>query len=33
MPIDHEAEYNNRARVKNSSEIIARWAADIGATR
>lgn len=28
MPIDHEAEYNNRARVKNSSEIIARWAVE-----
>lgn len=27
MPLDHEAEYNNRARVRNSSEIIARWAA------
>ena len=26
MPIDYEAEYNNRARVPEHPEIFARWA-------
>ncbi len=33
MPLDLEAEYNNRARVKNSAEIIARWTEASAAAR
>lgn len=33
MPLDLEAEYNNRARVKNSAEIVARWLAASKAAR
>ena len=28
MPVDYEAEYNNRARVPEHPQIFARWAKD-----
>jgi arylformamidase len=33
MPIDYEVEYNNRARVPEHPEILARWARDAAAYR
>ena len=33
MPIDYEAEYNNRARVPEHAEIFARWTRDAAAYR
>lgn len=33
MPIDYEAEYNNRARVPEHPQIFARWARDAAAYR
>jgi arylformamidase len=33
MPIDYEAEYNNRARVPEHPQILARWARDAAAYR